>query len=247
MGGYDASSSVGRETPMVRVLEEVPYLGEHLSDAALPHARAAAIAPLIEVAAGVTPFLIEETGARGHLGLLVLSGLTARHVTFGEIGSTEFVGPGDLFNPWRVPSHPAEAVEVHWEVLAPSRLAALDYEFASRIRAWPGITASLLSRSAARADAQVLQAALHQAKHVEDRVLLALWHFAGRWGEACPEGRIVSLSNITGELLARFVGTRRQSASTALGKLADRGAVRRRPDGSLLLPHAPPELKARRA
>ena len=148
---------------MVRILEEVSGLEHDLPETALPHARAAAIAPLIEVSPGVTSFVIEKTAVRGHFGLLLLEGLIARHVTFGEIGSTEFVGPGDLFNPWLRRNRLGETVEVCWEVLTSSRVAALDYEFASRIRAWPEITAALLSRSAERSDAQVLQAALHQA------------------------------------------------------------------------------------
>lgn len=89
----------------------------------------------------------------------------------------------------------------------------------------------------------MLQAALHQARRVEDRVLLALWHFAARWGQTGPEGRTVDLHNITREVLARFVGSRRQSVSTALGKLQDRGSIVRLADGSLLLPRAPAELE----
>jgi CRP/FNR family transcriptional regulator, cyclic AMP receptor protein len=129
-------------------------------------------------------------------------------------------------------------------VLAAARLAALDADFANRVRAWPELAAGLLDRAAQRHDAQLLQAALHQAKHVEDRVLLALWHFAGRWGHVGPEGRIVHLPNITGEILARFVGARRQSVSTALGQLADRGQLKRRGDGAIVLPHQPPQLLA---
>ncbi|MCA1709207.1 MAG: hypothetical protein LC808_40375 [Actinobacteria bacterium] len=118
----------------------------------------------------------------------------------------------------------------------------MDRDFASRIRAWPELAAPLLSRTAERSDTQVLQAALHQPKRVDDRLLLALWYFAARWGRTGPEGRTVSLSNVTGELLARFVGTRRQSVSTARGNLRDRGDVIRRPNGSLLLPRPPAGL-----
>lgn len=235
-------SGAGSESAMVRVLEEEPELGRYLPEAGLSQARAAAVAPLLRLDKGVRSFLIEESAAHGHFGLLILDGLIARHMSFGQIGSTEFAGPGDLLHPWLLRNDAPAQVEVRWEVLAPTRLAALDEDFATRVRAWPGLTAALLGRTARRSDAQALQAALHQAKRVEDRVLLALWHFAGRWGETGPEGRTVGLPQIKGEVLARFVGARRQSVSTALGTLTDRGAVIRQPDGSLLLPHPPPEL-----
>jgi CRP-like cAMP-binding protein len=225
---------------MVRVLDEDPDLGRYLSGQALTLASSAAIAPLVRVREGRTAFLIDEAGTHAHLGLLVLDGLIARHLSFGRIGASDFLGPGDLLRPWLTRG---ESSEVTWEALAPSRLAALDQDFANRTRAWPEIATALLDRAAERSDSQALQAALHQARRVEDRVLLALWHFAGRWGHVGPEGRIVSLPNITRELLARFVGARRQSVSTAIGQLMATGAIRQLPDGRLVLPGEPPQLE----
>ncbi len=227
---------------MIRVLDEDPELRRYLPEGALKLASAAAIAPLHTLEPGATSFLIDEPLTHAHLGLLALSGLIARHVFFGALGAVEFYGPGDILRPWtrRVDS----TAQVRWEVLATTRLAALDQDFANRVHAWPELAAGLLDRAAQRSDSQALQAALHQAGRVEERVLLALWHFAGRWGESGPEGRTVRLPNITGEVLARFVGARRQTVSTALGLLADRGELRRNPDGSLTLPRQPPQLEA---
>jgi hypothetical protein len=227
---------------MVRVLERDPELGHHLSPQALKRASAAAIAPLLGVDEGPASFLIDEPGSHAHLGLLVLDGLIARHLSFGQIGASEFYAPGDLMRPWVRRRDTAEFREVRWEVLAPAQLATLDQDFAYRVRAWPEIAAALLDRTAQRSDSQTLQAALHQGRRIEDRVLLALWHFAGRWGQIGPEARVVKLPNITGELLARFVGARRQSVSTALGDLADSGALKRGPNGTVILPHEPPQL-----
>ena len=72
---------------------------------------------------------------------------------------------------------------------------------------------------------------------------LVLWHFAGRWGEVHSDERSVSLTNITGETLAKVVGARRQSVSTALGALADRGVIRRLPNGSLMVHRRPALLE----
>ncbi|HEY5189987.1 MAG TPA: helix-turn-helix domain-containing protein [Solirubrobacteraceae bacterium] len=227
----------------MQVLIEDPGLARHLSGRELAQATAVAIAPLMRVAPGTRRFLVNEPWTHGHLGLLVLDGLIARHVTVGQIAATEFLGPGDILAPWVSPREHAEPVQVRWEVLAPSRLASLDEQFGRRIGPWPQIPAALLDRAAQRADAQVLQAALRQARRVEDRVLLALWHFAGRWGHVGPEGRTVSLPKITGETLARVIGARRQSVSTALGQLVQRGAIERHADGSLTVPSKPPQLR----
>jgi CRP/FNR family transcriptional regulator, cyclic AMP receptor protein len=228
---------------MVRVLDEDPDLGGYLDGPALAAASAAAVAPLLHVSPGPVALLIDEPATHEHLGLLVLHGVIARHVSFGQIGAIEFLGPGDVFRPWPQLVGTRESMDIRWEALAPVRLAALDADFAHRVRPWPQIHSALLERAGRRPDALALQAALRQASSVEDRVLLALWHFAGAWGHVTPDGRSVQLTNITGEVLARFVGARRQSVSTALGRLADSGRISRRPDRSVLVLEQPSELE----
>jgi CRP/FNR family transcriptional regulator, cyclic AMP receptor protein len=157
----------------------------------------------------------------------VLDGLIARHMRFGGVGSTELLGPGDLIRPWRRTTSRTNVTEMRWQVLSPARLCVLDREFALRVRPWPEIISVLLDRGSHRADSLLLQAALRQAVRVEDRLLLALWHFADRWGEETDEGWEIRLPKLTGEVLANIVGARRQSVSTALGQLADRRAISR--------------------
>jgi CRP/FNR family cyclic AMP-dependent transcriptional regulator len=233
---------MGVERETIRVLDVEPELGRCLPPGALEAAAAAATATVSTIARGTASFLIDEPLTHAHLGLLILDGLIARHVSFGALGASELFGPGDLLRPWV--RHTASTAPVRWEVLAVARVAALDGDFAGRTRAWPQLAAALLDRAAERSDFQSLQAALRQANHIEDRVLLALWHFAGRWGESGPEGRTVRLPGVTGELLARLVGARRQTVSTALGRLADRGELRRSRDGSFTFPRQPAQLEA---
>lgn len=243
MAGTTAGGRRTERAPveMVRVLEEDPELGEHLSGDALHAARAQAVAPILKLGAKPWAHLIEGDATHGHLGLLVLDGLIARHMRFGEMGSTELLGPGDVIRPWRRPQGATNAVELRWEVLSPARLAVLDREFALRIGPWPEIVAMLLERGSARADALQLQAALRQAVRVEDRVLLALWHFADRWGEETTEGRTITIPRLTGAVLASIVGARRQSVSSALGALADREVVKRGSSGTWTLTQRPPQ------
>jgi hypothetical protein len=227
---------------MVRVLDADPGLAAALSPAELARARAVAVARVLHLGRGIYPSLLGDGTARGHLGLLVLEGLIARHLCFGEIAAPELLGPGDLLRPWARRSTREEVTEVRWQLLTDVHVASLSQEFAARIAPWPELAAALLDRIAQRTDSQVLLAALRQARRVDNRVLLALWYLSGRWGEPDGAGRRLSIQRLTGETLARIVGGRRQSVSTALGNLADRGAIRRNYDGSLTILAPPPEL-----
>lgn len=225
----------------VNVLDEDPGLGRQLDPARHADARSAAVAPLLTLRPGIQPLLFSEASTHGHLGLLVIDGLLARHISFGQIGSTEFIGPGDTIRPWSTPEETEPAV-VRWQVLTSTRIALLDREFAVRVGKFPEITSALLDRAGNRINSQLLQSAVRQARRVEDRVLLAMWHFASRWGQVGPDGRIVRLPNLTAQVLANIVGARRQSVSTALSTLQRNGSLKRRPDRSWVIPREPPQL-----
>ncbi len=229
-----------RSLEMMHLLREDPGLGHGLAPHALESASAAAIAPVVNIDVGPNTLLPDEPLTSSHLGLLILDGLIARHVKFDQITSTELLGPGDLMRPCAQPHENSGIRDVSWEVLTPTRVAVLDPEFAQRIRPWPPIVAALLDRAFRRADSQQFQSALRQARRVEDRLLLLLWHFAGRWGEDTPEGRTVALPRVTGETLAQIVGARRPAISLALGALTDAGAITRHANGRITLIQAPP-------
>jgi hypothetical protein len=228
---------------MVRVLVEDPGLGRFIPTVAFAAAAAAAIAPLVCADVGQVSFLLDEADTHIHLGVLVLSGVLARHLAFGQLGASELLGPGDIIRPWPRQSGRSSDFDIQWEVLAPVRLAVLDEGFVRRIAPWPEVHSALWDRGGERADAHALQAALRQTSRIEDRVLVALWHFAVRWGEVDAEGRRLDLSNVTGEVLGRIVGARRQSVSTALGKLADSGAIKRLPGRQVVIPSEPAQLQ----
>lgn len=231
-----------RQIEMVHVLEQDPGLGRYLPARGRNAASSAAVAPVLSLPQGVRSRVSDQTPPRGHLGLLVLDGLISLQAAFGQIGATEFLGPCDVLRPWAM-SETVEVSDACWETLTPARLAVLDRDFAMRVRPWPELTAALFDRYTDRLASQLLCSALRQSKRVEDRVLVVFWHFAVRWGRVSGEGRIVRLPNITGEVLASIVGARRQSVSTALGALSNRGAIRRRDDGYWVIPRRPPQLE----
>lgn len=222
----------------VNVLDEDPGLGEDLDDDAFGRARHQAWAALRTRPPGRWEPEADDDGA-GHLGILVLDGLLARHVMLGALGSTEFLGSGDLLRPWGHDSGVLAQSRTEWEVLADTRLAVLDEEFAMRMRPWPRLTAALLDRSDQRARSLAFQLALRQAVRVEDRVLVALRHLADRWGRVGRDGTMLRLPRTSGEVLARIVGARRQSVSAALSSLRRQGLIDRRPDGTWVLREYP--------
>jgi hypothetical protein len=227
---------------MVYLLDEDPELFRDLSTAESVRARAEAIAPVCTLAPGIQGLLINEPESHGHLGLLVIDGLIAQRFSFDHIGTIELVGPGRLIRPWRGPDR-VERTVISWEVLAPARIAILDREFAIRVAPWPELVAALIDRGRDRIYSQLVLSAARRAKRVDERVLIALWHFASLWGRVGTEGTIVRLPNITAEILAQIVGARRQSVSTALARLLRDGVVQRRSDGSWLVCYQLPQLE----
>jgi hypothetical protein len=187
-------------------------------------ARQLATARMLTAAVGrcdLRPLFHRATG--GH-GLLILDGVFAAETTVGDRTATELLGPGDLLQPrsdW--PDELLERTE-SWRVLAPTRLALLDAEFAERVRPWPQIPQELLRRSGKRvADVDVLRAITSQPR-LEVRLVLLLWHLAARWGRVEPSGVRVTLP-LTHRLLGQLVAAERPSISHALARLANADLV----------------------
>lgn len=228
---------------MVRVLDDDPGLADALNPARLLRARRRAVAPLVDAPRGAWQPPRTEHSARRDLGLLVLSGLLARHQRVAGRTFTELRGAEDLLRPWDDAAE-ATSLEGHitWTALRPTRLAWLDGEFASAVAQWPEITSALLGRAVRRARLLSVRTALLELKHVDLRVLLLLWHLADRWGNVRPDGILVDLP-LTHELVARMVGAHRTSVTVAVGKLKDEGRLGRTDrQGWILLGSAPNEL-----
>ena len=177
----------------------------------------------------------------GRLGFLMLDGLLARDVVLVGHNCTELLGEGDVIQPW-IPSTDEGLVRYHvlWQVLAPTRLAALDDDFARTLASWPQVLAALLERAIRRTLRMSIHQALLQLSPVETRLLVLFWHLAERWGRVTPEGISVRL-RMSHELLGQLVGCQRASVTTALHRIDDSGLVVRRSDGTWLLRGDPPD------
>ena len=175
------------------------------------------------------------------LGFLMLDGLLARDVVLVGHTCTELLGEGDVIQPW-IPSADDGLVRYHvlWHILAPSRLAVLDDDFARALAEWPQVMSMLLERAIRRTLRMSVHQALLQLSPVETRLVVLFWHLAERWGRVTPDGISVKL-RMSHELLGQLVGCRRASVTTALHRVNDSGLVTRNTDGTWLLRGSPPD------
>jgi hypothetical protein len=173
-------------------------------------------------------------------GLLVLRGLIARDVGVAGVRAAELLGAGDVV---RVDDPPARdeivTVTATWTVLEPARIGVLDDRVNHIARRWPTVGAALLERCERRATRLAVAQAISHLTRVDTRVLVLLWSLADRWGRVASDGIVLPL-RLTHRTLARLVGARRPSVTSAIGTLARRGVLDRRPDGSWLLQGPPP-------
>ena len=229
----------------VRVLEVDPDLGADLDPETFRGAAAELTAPIVPIEWTTGQGRWGPSDTRGHLGLLVVQGLLIREVRLLGTSSAEVLGEGDLLRPWDVDGDYVlpVAAEVVWAALAPCEVAVLDAQFLRRAARWPDVLARLCGRSVSRAKSLALHDALTNLKHVETRLLIQFWHLAERWGRVGPESISIPVP-LTHQMLAKLVGATRPSVSTALGRLAARGLLVRKPDGVWRLNHRSREALA---
>lgn len=201
----------------IRVLEADPDLA-----AALPPDQARIAAQRARARTAVLDDdALNEPVARpeGTVGLLVLDGLVTRTLGIGDRTSTELLGTGDLLRPWQRDDEGILPFAAAWHVLEPTHVAVLDERFAAAIAPWPQIWSALLGRMMRRSRAQAMAMTLSHMNRVDDRLLLAFWLFADRWGRVRPDGVVLRLP-LTHETLGALVGARRPSVTSALGELS---------------------------
>jgi CRP/FNR family transcriptional regulator, cyclic AMP receptor protein len=224
---------------VIALLDADPDLGRLLDGDALEEARRELVVRQHFVSAG--PWDGERLRDAGpeHVGLFMVEGLMARELALADNVSAELLGPGDVLRPWQAEG-PERLVpfDVRWNVLQPARLAVLDRRFAAVLARHPEVNAMLMDRLADRAHRLSVMQAISQLNGVDRRLLTLFWHLAERWGRVTREGVAVS-APVPHRIVAQLVGARRPTVSTALSRLAERGELIRRPDGTWLLTGAP--------
>jgi CRP/FNR family transcriptional regulator, cyclic AMP receptor protein len=222
----------------VCLVEEDPDLLKGFDRSTADAIRRVATAPVMELEAG--PWRRSRKPPTPIYGLFVLDGVLSRGVVIQGRRSAELLGPGDVLRPSASDDQDSSVdFDVAWEMLEPTRLAMLDHDFAMAISPWPDLAGAVMDRIMRRAHALAFHLAVSHLKLVETRLLVILWYYADRWGRVTPGGVLLPV-RMTHSLLARVVGARRPSVSTALGKLHERGFVERTDNGHWLLLGPPP-------
>ena len=75
---------------------------------------------------------------------------------------------------------------------------------------------------------------------IEKRLIILFWHLADRWGKVTPDGVRIALPLSHG-MIAKLVGSRRPTVTTAMGKLREEGRILRTEDSAWMLCGQPPE------
>jgi CRP/FNR family transcriptional regulator, cyclic AMP receptor protein len=219
---------------LVRLLDADPELGEGVAPEELERARHQLVCGVIHIPAGKWDAPAALDGVRAALGLLVIDGLLLRDLDLGRRASTEVLGAGDLLRPWDADDTLEDLpLTARWNVLQETRLAVLDDRFLLAALRYPAVVEALFARAARRHRWLSVRLVVNQLVRLEDRLLLAMWSLAERWGRVTPDGVVVPMG-LTHSALARLVGARRPSVTSALGELARDRVLERTEDGWLL-------------
>ena len=237
----DVGAAGVQPTRLVRILAEDPDLARGLDPVEAELATRQVVGFLDHVPAGIWDPSSAVAGPCRYGGL-VLSGLLVRELTAGTGTTAELLGAGEVILP-----HDADdgvrfiVARATWTALEATRIAWLGAPFGLALRRWPELGSALLERSQRRADRLALSQAISQLTRVDDRVHILLWHLAERWGRVRADGVLLPL-RLTHRVIARLIGARRPSVTTAVGALERDGRLTRLEHGGWLLGGEPPEL-----
>ncbi len=176
--------------------------------------------PVLRLPPGPMPALAGETG-----GFLVLKGLLMHEVAAYGRATADLLGPGDYIAPGSEAATSVPTAEA-WLVLEEALLGDL-----APNRAWSAemaqrLTAGLLARNCERAAGLAIQRSIASHVRVDVRVLGYLWYLAERYGVVTPDGVKLSLP-LTHAVIARLIGARRPTVTTALQRLMQQGYLSR--------------------
>jgi CRP/FNR family cyclic AMP-dependent transcriptional regulator len=204
----------------IAILDVDPDLAGNAGPAERAALRKELTAPVYRIGAGALPEPPEDGASAGYL---VLKGLLLYEVSVCGRATAELLGPGDLVRP-RQPDGVGElSTQSKWAVLEQVLLADLGDAAIARSA---DVVHGVLTRCCDRAYASAVQRTIAAHVRVDVRVLAYLWHLADRFGVVTP-GAVKLELPLTHAVLARLVGARRPTVTTALQRLMELGYLRR--------------------
>ena len=220
-------------TGRIALLDVDPDLVGRKDGSELAAMRDRLTAPVYRLPVGALPEP-PMTKRQSHLGFLALKGLLLYEVSACGRATAELLGAGDLVRPWGGEPSQTLATDVKWTVLEPVLLADLGTVASSRFVDSSDVFETLVRRCAERAEAVAIQRSITAHVRVDVRVLAYLWHLADRFGVVQP-GAVKLDVPLTHAVLARLIGARRPTVTTALQRLIQLGYLQREGRAFVLL------------
>src|SRR4051794_38230552 len=208
----------------IALLDVDPDLASSLSAEERAAVRTELTVPVLRLPTGQMP--LAPTPGEDHLGYLVFKGLLLYEVWVCGRATAELLGPGDLVRPWSREASGTVSVETRWMVLEQALLGDLGSLDRQRLACSGDVFAGLVKRAADRAESAAIQRSIAAHVRVDVRVLAYLWYLADRFGVVVP-GAVRLNVPLTHAVLARLVGARRPTVTTALHRLMQLGYLRR--------------------
>src|SRR4051794_9944585 len=223
------------EPRMVRLFDLDPDIGASLPADDWPEAHRATLGVLEERPPGPWDM---ANGLGERMGGVIAGGLVVRELSLGPTVSAELLAAGDVLLPVAQSPGTFLPTECQCVVLEPLQVVWLGTSFEQAACRWPELSRALLRRAHTRAQRSAVMQNIAQVTRIDDRVLTLLWHLAERFGRVGSEGVVLPL-RLTHRVIARLIGARRPSVTTAIAALENRSSIQRRADGSWLLRELP--------
>lgn len=213
-----------RPAGRIGLLDVDPDLAGSVSEAEIAAARHELTVPVYRLQAGPMP--LPEAAPDNRVGYVVLKGLLMYEVSVCGRATAELLGVGDVIRPWKREDAMSLGSEFKWTVLEQALLADAGVAISPRLSNGREIVSALMARFADRTDRVAVQRSIASHVRVDVRVLGYLWHLADRFGVVQP-GRVRLDVPLTHAVLARLIGARRPTVTTALQRLIQLGYLRR--------------------
>jgi hypothetical protein len=180
-----------------------------------PQSKQRAVVSVLRFGAGALPAAPDVANSRG---FIVLKGLLLYESAVCGRAAGELLGLGDVIRPGGEWSSGTVPVKVSWTALQPVLLG--DLGDVDDVWVWQ----ALAGRFADRAERVAIERSIGAHVRVDVRVLAYLWHLADRFGTVVPDGVKLGLP-LTHAGLARLIGARRPTVTTALQRLIHLGYI----------------------
>lgn len=168
------------------------------------------------------------------VGFVIVTGMICREVRLRDRHLLELLGTGDVLQLPGPEDGRRLSTTVTLTAVADTQSLALGRAFIGAAARWPSLLVALQQRLESQRERLAVQAVITHLPRAEHRLLLMLWHIAGRWGVVTPAGIVVPLP-LSHDLLGQLTASRRSTATLALGALEQAETIKRLPDGSWLL------------